>query len=278
LVLEAGRGATGDAVSCLDVHADELTMDPGGDTRRSAQELLTTRGASERDDHALLGLPGLSDSVPLPVGAEVLVDPIRDPQQRELAQRGQVADSEVVGERRVHLLGRVDVAVRHSAAQRLGTHVHELQLVGGAHDGVGHRLALGDAGDVLHDVVEPDEVLDVDGGDDVDACVEQLVDVLPAFLVAAAGDVGVRELVDEGLRGAAFEDGVDVHLLKHLVPVGQLLAGDDFEVADLGRRLRSAMRLDVADDDIRAPAFAPPAFVEHREGLADARGGPHIDA
>ncbi len=57
-------------------------------------------------------------------------------------------------------------------------------------------------------------MLDVDGGDDVDAGVEELFDVLPAFRVAAAGDVGVGQLVDEGEGGAAGQDGVDVHLLE----------------------------------------------------------------
>ena len=83
-----------------------------------------------------------------------------------------------------------------------------------AHDRVGHRLPLVDAGDPLDDVVERLEVLDVDRGDDVDARVEQLVDVLPALLVAAAGHVGVGELVDERDRRPAGEDGVDVHLLE----------------------------------------------------------------
>ena len=58
--------------------------------------------------------------------------------------------------------GRVDVAVRHAPAQRLGRHVDELDLVGAAHDVVGDRLALLDAGDLLDDVVQRLEVLDVD--------------------------------------------------------------------------------------------------------------------
>ena len=68
---------------------------------------------------------------------------------------------------------------------------------------VGDRLPLLDAADPLHHVVERLQVLDVDRGDHVDAGVEQLVDVLPALLVPAAGDVGVRELVDQRHRRAA---------------------------------------------------------------------------
>ena len=71
-----------------------------------------------------------------------LVDLVGGPQQGELAQRGQVADPEVVAQRGVDLVGGVDVAVRHPAAQRLGRHVDELHLVGRAYDGVRHPLAL----------------------------------------------------------------------------------------------------------------------------------------
>ena len=82
--------------------------------------------------------------------------------------------------------------------------VDELELVGAADDLVGDRLALLDAGDLLDDVVQRLEVLDVQRRDDVDAGLEQLLDVLPALLVARAGDVRVRELVDErDLRAAA---------------------------------------------------------------------------
>ena len=73
---------------------------------------------------------------------EVLVDPVGDPQQGQLAQRGEVAGPEVVGQGGVDLVGLVDVAVRHPAAQRLRRHVDQLDLVGAAHHLVGHGLPL----------------------------------------------------------------------------------------------------------------------------------------
>ena len=152
------------------------------------------------------------DVVLLAVLLQRVVDPVGGPEQRQLAQRGEVADPEVVGEGGVDLLGRVDVAVGHPAAQRLGGHVDQLDLVGRADHRVGHRLALRHAGDLLDDVVDRLEVLDVDRGDDVDAGGEQLLDVLPALRVARAGHVGVGELVDQRDLGPAGEHGVDVHL------------------------------------------------------------------
>ena len=82
------------------------------------------------------------------------------------------------------------------------------------HHGVGHGLALLDAGDLLDHVVERLEVLDVDRGDDVDAGGEQLLDVRPALGVAGAGDVGVGQLVDQRDLGRPGQHGVEVHLLE----------------------------------------------------------------
>jgi len=57
------------------------------------------------------------------VVVELLLDLSGDPEQRQLTQRGQVADPEVVAQGSVHLVGGIDVAVRHPPAQRLRGHV-----------------------------------------------------------------------------------------------------------------------------------------------------------
>ena len=158
------------------------------------------------------------DAVVGAVPAQPLVDPVGEPQQRQLAQGRQVADPEVVRQRGVDLLGLVDVAVGHPAAQRLRRHVDELDLVGPAHHLVGHRLPLHHTGDRLDDVVERLEVLDVDRRDHVDPGIQQLVDVLPALLVARPRHVGVRELVDQRHRSGAGQQPVEVHLLERRRP------------------------------------------------------------
>ena len=89
------------------------------DPRGAADEPLAVGRAGERDEDALARLPGLLDPVPLAVLGEALVDPVGEPEQRELAQRGEVARPEVVGERGVDPLGRVDVAAREPVAERL---------------------------------------------------------------------------------------------------------------------------------------------------------------
>ena len=158
-----------------------------------------------------------------------------------------------------------------AAAQGLGGHVDEFDLVGAADDVVGDGLALFDAGDRFDDVVEGFQVLDVDGGDDVDTGLEEGVDVLPALVVAGAGHVGVGDLVDQHLFGPARQDGVEVHLGERLAAVVDPAAGNELE--PLGHLLGQdpAMAFDQAHHDIGAPISPSMTLTEHRVGLTHTR-------
>ncbi len=250
---------------------------PGRDPGSPADQRVAFRAAGQRDHHPLPGFPGRPDVVRLAIALQSFVHLVGQPQQRELAQRGQVADPEVVGEGRVDLLGGVDVPVRHPAAQCLRRHVDELDLVGGPDHRVGNRLPLRHAGDLLDDVVQRLQVLDVHGRDHVDAGVEQLGHVLPALDVGRAGHVGVGQLVDQGHLRPPGQHGVQVHLVEVGVPVGQPGPRDDLEVADLLGGVPAAVRLDVGDDDIGAAFLAPVPFVEQGERLADTSCGAEVD-
>ncbi len=252
---------------------------PGGDAGGPTDEGLPLGAAGEGDDDAFPGLPDASDAVVGAVALEGLVDPLGQPQQGQLAQGGEVADAEVVGQGRVDLLGRVDVAVRHPAAQRLGGHVDELDLMGAADDLVRHGLVLRHAGDLLDDVAEGLEVLDVDGGDDVDSGGEELFDVLPAFGVAGpgAGRVGVGEFVDEGDLGAAAQDGPEVQLGALPSAAGVAGAGHDLEALEHLLGVRAVVALGESHDDVGAAEGAAPALVQHAVGLAHAGGGAEED-
>jgi hypothetical protein len=75
--------------------------------------------------------------------------------------------------------------------------VDEFDLVGAADHGIGDRLALQDAGDLEHHVVERLEVLDVEGGQHVDAGVEKDLDVLPPLGVPTARAHWCGQFVDK---------------------------------------------------------------------------------
>ena len=271
-------GATGATVPAGDVHAEQLAADAARDARGAPDDEVVAGGAGQRHDDPLPGLPHLVDAVGLEVRLELVLDPVRDPQQRQLAQRGQVARSEVVGERGVDALRRVHVAVRHPSAQRLGGHVDELDLVGPTHPLVGHGLPLAHPGDALDDVVDGVQVLDVHRGDDVDAGLEQLLDVGEALLVAGPGGVRVGELVDQRDVGPSPQQGVEVHLGDDRAAVLDAAPGQHLEVIQSLPGRSAPVRLDHAHDHICAACPPPCTLVEHRVGLADPRCRAEVDA
>ena len=276
LTEQLGRGS-GEAVLRNHMDGDEIALRTLCDPRGPADEPLTVRGAREGDHDPLARFPRLRDAVLAPVLLEPFVDPIREPGKSELAERGEVAGSKVVGERRVDPLGWIHVAAGEAVAERYRGEVDQLQLVGAANDLVGDRLPLPDAGDLLDDVVERREVLDVQRRDDVDARLQKLVHVLPALFVPGPGDVRVRKLVHQRDLGSPREGGIHVHLLERGLAMPEPLARNDLEVADLLGGLSPPVRLDEPDHHVLAVLAAPTAFVQHREGLTDARGGTEID-
>jgi hypothetical protein len=132
---------------------------------------------------------------------------------------------------------------------------------------------------VLDLVSDALQVLDVDGGDDVDPGGEDLQDIFPALVVpAGARHVRVGELVHQGDLGVATQHGVEVHLLQATAPVVHHRARDDLQVADHLLGQPAAVTLDEPDHDIGASLPAPAALVEHGVGLPNAGGGAQVDA
>src|SRR5450756_1359721 len=84
---------------------------------------------ADRVDDALARRPRCFDPMIVAIGRERVVVAIGEPEQGELAQRREVADPEVRGERGVDLLGPVDVAVGEPAAQGRWGQIDELNLV-----------------------------------------------------------------------------------------------------------------------------------------------------
>ncbi len=155
LALDLAGRRTDRSVRPDDVHRDQIAIcDPTGDPGSAADQQRSLGAPGQCHHHPLPGHPGAGDAVFPAVPFETLVDPIGHPEQRQLAQRRQVALAEVVAQCGVDGPGRVDVPVRHPAAERLRGHVDQLHLVGGAHHRIGHRLTLGHAGDAGHHVVQ----------------------------------------------------------------------------------------------------------------------------
>jgi hypothetical protein len=92
-------------------------------------------------------------------------------------------------------------------------------------------------------------VLDVDRGVNVDAGIEQLLDVEPALGVPTAGCVRVRELVRQDQLGSALEDVSDPSR-GALAAVRHDLSRDDLQPVEQSLRLGTAVRLGDADHHV----------------------------
>ena len=201
--------------------------------RRLAARTTSIDSASgpDADQQALGGLPRPLDRVLAQLFDHLVVDPRRRAAQRDFAQRREIAQGEELLLRELGGLRQIDLAVLEALDQLLGGDVDEHDVVGVAQHDVGHRLAHGDAGDARDDVGEAFEVLDVERGPDVDARVEQFLDVLPALGMAALRRVGVGEFVDDDQLGPAAQGAVEVEFLDLPLLIAHDAARQDFEAA-----------------------------------------------
>lgn len=167
--------------------------------------------------------------------------------------------------------------MRHPPTQPLGRHVDEFDLIGAAHHLVGDGLPLRHIGDPLDDVVEGFQVLDVDGGDDIDAGGEDLLDVLPALGVPSAGHVGVSEFVDECHLRASAQQSVEVQLAELRAPVEVCGRGKDLQALEPLLGERPLVAFHGGSYDVDAPPCSAVCLVDHPVGLADTGGRPEED-
>ena len=116
-------------------------------------------------------------------------------------------------------------------------------------------------------------MLNVDGGPDVDAGIENFTHILPAFAMAQAGGVGMGEFVHQEELWAAGEGGVEIEFFEDLAAIGDFLAGQHLDAADRFYGAGTAVRFDDAGDDVEAGCAFVVGGGEHFPGFADAGGG-----
>jgi hypothetical protein len=92
---------------------------------------------------------------------------------------------------------------------------------------------------------------------------QDFLDILPAFLVAAAGRIVEGKLVDQADLGMAAEDGGQVD--------GAVDGRDNFQAGDDFANRGGDFTLRGGDYDILSAFLAAPPFIEHAERFADAR-------
>jgi hypothetical protein len=181
----------------------------------------------------------------------------RHPAEPELAQAAQRLDR--VERRRggIDLTRRAQPPMRQSPPQRLRCHVDQLDLVGAEQDPVRHRWGrrpLGDRGD---DFGQRGHSTYLGRGKDIDPCLDQLLDRLPAG--APCRRVDRAQVVDGDDPRPSLQQRRDVQ--------GTRLTslGPDHE----GLQGRPAMRVGDADDDVRPSGTATGRLGEHGVGRPD---------
>ena len=115
-------------------------------------------------------------------------------------------------------------------------------------------------------------VLDVQRGKHINFRVEDFLHVLVAFAMAAAGDVGVRQLVHQCHLGPPGQDGIHIHFLENGAAVFDFLPWDDFQLPGQVFNPLAAVRLHHSDHHVFATAAAANRFAEHAEGFSHTRG------
>ncbi len=254
----------------LDIERRPRRVQPVGQALGIAHEPCRSRILADADHDALACRPRPLDRPCLHLRAQLLVHALGGAPQSELAQRGQIGRREEMLQRPLGLFRDIDLSFLQALDQVVRRDVDQFHGIGAIEDGVRHRLADAHAGDLRDDVVQALEVLDVDGGVDVDALLQQLLDIEIALRMPATRRVRVRELIDQGDLRSPGNDGVEVHLLQPLALVFDPLSRHGLQALKERLRLLPAMRLHDTDDDIVAVALARASCLQHRIGLADA--------
>ena len=236
----------------LHVECRERRMQPVRQSLGIAYQAGSARVFAHTDQDALSRRPRTGDRMGLHVGEQLLVHALGRTAQRQLAQRCQVAGREVVLQRALCLLGDVDLAFLEPLDEIVRRQVDELDGVGAVEDRVRHGFAHSHMGDLRDDVVEALDVLDVDCRVDIDAAVEQFLDIEVALGMTTARRIGMGQFVHQRDLGVTGDNGVEIHLFKPLPLVFETSARDDLEALEQGLRLLAAVRLDDADDDVVA--------------------------
>src|SRR5262249_42882239 len=152
--------------------------------------------------------------------------------------------------------------------------VDDFDVVRFIENAIRHCFAYANTRDPGDDVVEAFDMLNVEGGEDIDAGGDELLDVEVALRMPAAWSVSVGKLVDQDDLRAALEDRVEIHVGKEMSFVVDLLPWNHLEAFQQHLGLAPPVSFDDADHDI--DAVAPPGLgrQQHLVSLANPRSRP----
>ena len=190
--------------------------------------------------------------------------------QRQFAQRGQVRLGKKMIERPARLSRDIDFALLQPLDQFVGQYVDDLDL-GCFQYRIGNSLTHAHPREGRDDIVQTLDMLDIDGGENVDPRIQQLFDVLISLGMAAARRIAVGKFVDKDQLGASIEDGVYVHLADAMPGMIDNPPGNDLMPIYQRLGFPAPVRFHHADHHIDTGGLQPHAIDQHVICLADTR-------
>ena len=272
----AGRFAEPQHRRRLHRHDRPLRIEGVGEPLADAHQTLCLVVGGNRNEKAIAREQRTRRRIATRVLARGGIDAIGRAAQRKFAQRNQVWLAEEAIERGARLLGQVHLARLQAFQQIVGREVDQLDLGGFVEHLVRHRLLLTDPGDPGDDIVQAFDVLDVHRRPDIESGLEHLFDVLPALRVPRGRHpvhrIRMCELVDQRDACPASQRGVEIELLAHDAAVINGQRRQPLEPLDQTLGLDTAVRFDIADDDVRPARLGSAGGLEHRVRLANPGG------
>ena len=178
------------------------------------------------------------------------IDALRRAPQRQLAQCGEIARHEEILRCPFGSVGEIDFPFLHALQQVFRRQVHQLDIVGAVENRVRNRFAHAHMGDLRHHIVQAFQVLHVQGGINIDAIVENFLDIEITLGMAAARRIGMRQLIDQNQLRLSLQDGVQIHLCQNAALIRNAFLRDDIEPLGQHIGFDAAMRFHHADDDV----------------------------
>jgi len=142
-----------------------------------------------------------------------------------------------------------------SAGRLIGVNT-AIRSTSGSSSGVGLAIPV----DLVNRIVQALQMLNIQGGDDADTCITELLDALPALGRNHARHVGVRQFVHQNPLRFARDDRLGVEFVEDLPPVSDGLQRDLLKSLDEFGGARPTVRLHQADYYVFAPRCSPVGF------------------
>ena len=264
-----GVGAQSVLPRPLHVDRDPGGIQPGCELAGAPHDTFGHAVRADAGQQPLGGAPGSFNGFLPEIIDHLIINAISRSAQGQLAQSGQVARREKILGGAPRRFRHIDLALVEAGDQVFGRYIDQHDVGGILQNRVGNCFAHGDAGDARHNIGQAFKMLDVDGGPDIDARLEQFLHVLPALGMAAVGRVAMGQFIDDEQLWRALQRRIDVEFLKHAAAVVEPPLREDFQALDQRHRFLAPMGLDNADDDIDPVGFQPLRALQHGKSLAD---------